>query len=174
MKRATIDAAAALLVIAFLHPAAARGQEPQTHVSAAAQDYDSFMKLTPDQRRARFDGIDAETKVAIVRAHAERWLETNRSRLTPAEVAVFEELVAFITPENYRELTGHVVSERERALRARMRCRVSPDDVSAAFNVLGTTPNSASPRRWTYLSQAKCWVEWMTEVFLEYIPDAAR
>lgn len=77
---------------------------PLTQIAATANDYDGFMTLSLDQRRARFDALSAEAKAGIIRTHAERWLESNRGRLTASEAAVFDEIVAFITPEIYRQL----------------------------------------------------------------------
>jgi hypothetical protein len=137
--------------------------------------YDDFMKLSADQKRARFGEMNAENRSAIVRAHAERWLKNNRGRLTASEVSVFQELIGFITPERYRRRANTDTGKEEEALPAKMRCRVSSDDVVQAFNVFGVASESGvETRRWTYLSQAKCWVDWIAEDLVDYIPTLRR
>ena len=137
--------------------------------------YDEFMKISVEQRHARFGALSAENKALIVRTHAERWLASNRARLTASEVGVFQEMISFVTPERYAKPAGAAMGKEEQALRAKMRCRVSPDEVVQAFNVFGTRlPTGAAKPTWTYLSQAKCWLEWIAEDLVDYIPTIRR
>lgn len=133
--------------------------------------YDDFARLPADRKRERFFALTPEGRAMIYRTHAERWLASNRARLSGSEIAVFEEIVAFITPELYGRTLDRGLEERERALQARMRCRVSDEDVMAMMDVFEDTPVASPPRRtWTYLSQAKCWVEWAAESLVAYVP----
>lgn len=154
----------------------------QAHTRADAQGaapsvvtYDDFMKISADQRRGRFDALSAENKSLILRTHAERWLARNRARLTASEVGVFQEMINFITPERYARRTETAMDREEQALRAKMRCRVSTEDVLEALNVSGTpSQTKVAKPTWTYLAQARCWLEWLAEDFVEYIPTGRR
>jgi hypothetical protein len=82
----------------------------------------------------------------IARTHVERWLDRNRARLTAPGTKVFEEIAAFITPEIYRRPPDRTYDERDKALMATMRCRVSPEDVNEATNVLDSSRNLAASK----------------------------
>ncbi len=144
-------------------------------VPATSHHYDEFIKLSADERHARFVAMKPEHKAAMVRTHIERWLRTNRGRLTPSEVRVFEEMIAFVTPDLYRERRDDTLDRREEALGAKMRCRVDPEDVLEATNLLrGGSQSPPSKRRWTYLTQAKCWFNWVLEGVVDYVPGTPR
>jgi hypothetical protein len=144
-------------------------------VTPSVVTYDDFMKIDVEQRRGRFAALSAENKSLIVRTHAERWLANNRARLTASEVGVFQEMINFVTPERYAKRAETAMDKEEQALRAKMRCRVSTEDVVEAFNVFGTRSQSGVAKpKWTYLSQAKCWLEWIAEDLVDYIPTIRR
>jgi hypothetical protein len=82
----------------------------------------------------------------IARTHVERWLDRNRARLTAPGTKVFEEIAAVITPEIYRRPPDRTYDERDKALMATMRCRVSPEDVNEATNVLDSSRNLAASK----------------------------
>lgn len=72
-------------------------------------NYDQFF-LKPDKERWEiFNEITAENRAFLVKAHAERWLAVNRSRLADEQVSVVEELIQSISPEWYK--TKHDFSE---------------------------------------------------------------
>ena len=155
----------------------AQGHTRQRTPGAASSfiAYDDFMKLSDDQRRGHFGELSAENKSLIVRTHAERWLANNRGHLTASEVAVFQEVIGFITPERYARGANTALDREEGALRAKMRCRVSPDDVVQAFNVFGAASESGVRKpTWTYLTQAKCWLDWVAEDLVDYLPSVRR
>lgn len=155
----------------FLLLSGAGGPLPQP-ATAQASFYDDFMKLDLDQRRERFVSLNAEHRSLVVRTHAERWLVANRARLTADEVGLFEELIAFVTPERYQR-TQSAPDREEQALREKLRCRVNPDDVMSAFGVLRQAPESR-PERWTYLDRARCWVLVVAEEFAAFVPLVRR
>ena len=155
----------------------ATAREPvdlRLQVASSSSDYDDFMRLSPRERRARFNAISAEDRATIVQTHVRRWVNSNRGRLSAGELAVFQEIVAFLSSELSNHPTG-AVNKREDALMARMRCRVAPEDVRQATNVFGEAAESpARTVKWTYLTQAKCWVDWMIESAVDYLPDIGR
>lgn len=165
----------AFIVLAVSSAVATDAPHVRLQAIASWNDYDDFMKLAAGQRRARFAALTAENKAMIVQTHAQRWLHDNRERLTASEIGVFEEIIAFITPDLYRERSDDTLDKREEALRATMRCRVRPDDVRNATNVLREERASPSQKpKWSYLNQAKCWIDWFVEDFVDYIPSHPR
>ena len=143
-------------------------------VSAPGIEYGDFMKLSASERRACFDSLTAENRARIVQTHVKRWLDKNRRHLTAGELAVFEEIVAFLSPELSRTSDG-ASDKRQDALQARVRCRVAPEDVSAATNVFGEARNSLGQKaKRSYLKQAKCWIDWVIEEIVDYVPDIGR
>ena len=161
----------------LLAQGSATASEPvavRLQVASSSTDYDDFMKLSPRERRARFEAISAEDRAMIVQTHVRRWVNSNRGRLSTHELAVFEEITAFLSLKRSND-SPRAADKREDALMARMRCRVAPEDVREATNVFGETVESpARTMKWTYLTQAKCWVDWMIESAVDYLPDIGR
>ena len=165
----------AFIVLAVGGAVATDASHLRLQAVAPWNDYDDFIKLNVDQRRDRFAAISAENKAMIVQTHAQRWLRNNRGRLTTSEVGVFEEIIAFITSDLYRERADDTLDKREQELRTTMRCRVSPDDVREATNVLRAERASPSQRAtWTYLNQARCWIDWFMEGLVDSITSQPR
>lgn len=170
MTHVVLTSAIVLMVLGS--PLSAQLLRGQSQTVDSAFDYDAFMRLPSDQRRERLAAMRATDRALIVRTHATRWLAANRARLSPTEIAIFDELIAFIRPELYAPRPNPAIDEEERALRTRMRCRVNPDDVRAAFMVIGASPEvSVSAPRWTFLDRASCWLEWATEEVAPYLRD---
>jgi hypothetical protein len=171
MLRATL-ATTALVTVWFLSvPIGA--SHPLQAGSSSFVAYDEFMKTNPSDRHARFASLSSDNKALIVRTHGERWLARNRARLGTTEIAVFEEMIRFITPDRYRKRGEAGVDKAEQTLLDRLRCRVNVGDVTEAFNVFSTAKPSAEAR-WRYLGQAKCWVQWIAEDLIEYVPSVRR
>lgn len=156
-----------ILAILVLCASGTRSQEPSTPTSVRQVTYDEFISLTVDQRRERFRQMSPENKALVIRTHGERWLNDNRGRLTATERAIFREVIDFVTPELYRTPMAPEVDRKERALRAKLRCRVDDNDVMRAFNVFRAPGDPPVAPKWTYLSRAKCWFEWLVETVVD-------
>ncbi len=150
------------------------GVPPRQPVPTQEDVYARFMSLSLEQRHERFRVLSPEHKALIVRTHAEGWLSENRTRLTDSELKVFEEIIAFITPERYRPRANAAATREEQALTTKMICRVDPDDVMRAFSVLRPPPPASQPERWTYLHQATCWIRVIAEELVDYLPLVRR
>ena len=172
MLRAVLATMAGAAVIGFAgEPPSAFSRSQGTGSSVIS--YDDFMKISPDARRPRFASLNPENKALIVRTHAERWLAASRQRLSKSELAEFQEMITFVTPDRYAKRAEAGIDKTEQALREKIRCRVNTADVREAFNVFGAAKPSAEPS-WTYLDQAKCWVQWIAEDLIEYVPVVRR
>ena len=166
---------AAFIVLGMGGAVASAGPHVRLQAVAPWIDYDDFLKLSAHERHARFVAIGAENKATIVRTHVERWLRNNRGRLTASEAEVFVEMIAFITPDLYRERRVDTVDKRQEAMMEKMNRGVNPEDVLEATNLFREASESLAPKpRWSYLRQAKCWFEWILEGVVDYLPNTGR
>ena len=149
-------------------------QQTAAPTGVSTISYDNFMRLDIKQRSERFPQLSAENMAMIVRTHGERWLAKNRARLDRSEIAVFEEAIAFVTPQLYEKPLDPRVMKKEEDVKASLRCRVNPDDVLAVFDVFGRSDSTAAQARWTYLSRARCWIGWFAESIVDYLPPIPR
>jgi hypothetical protein len=85
-----------------------------------AMTYDAYCKLDVETRRRVFNQVTPENRAELVRTQVERWEEANRARLTPPQIALLKELIAFITPEAYSGGAASAAArERARDIQAR-------------------------------------------------------
>lgn len=125
--------------------------------TAGAELYESFMKLSTDQRRAHFDTLGPDAKARLKRTHAERWLAENRRHLTPAQAALVEEAIAFFTPALYQHPADGAKRRQEDDLRSRLVCSLSSHQVGAAFTFL------PQPEKLTWRGAVDEWLAWFSE-----------
>jgi hypothetical protein len=64
--------------------------------------------------------------------------------------------------------------KRESELKANTRCRVSTEDLAAAFNIFDGSRLPPEKSRWTYLDQTKCWIGWFAESVVDYLPSRPK
>ena len=167
-----ICAAAVAIVLSGCISVQAQQAAPPTGVSTVT--YDSFMRLDATHRMAEFNRVGPESKAMLVRTHAERWLAGNRARLSSSEIKVFQEVIAFVTPEIYQKPLDPKVMKREADIKEGLKCRVNINDVVAMFDMFGRQDRTATATEWTYLRRAKCWVEWFAEGIVGYLPTIRR
>ena len=96
----------AFLLLAMGSAIATETPDRRLQVSTPGIDYGDFMKLSALERRARFDSLTAENRARIVQTHVKRWLDKNRRHLTAGELAVFEDIVTFLSAESSRTSDG--------------------------------------------------------------------
>jgi len=75
--------------------------------------YDQFMPQPLQERLRIFNEVSAENRALLIKTHVERWLATNRPRLTHEQIAVIEEIISYITPESYQAERDTEKVERE-------------------------------------------------------------
>ncbi len=172
MLRARIGAATIAVVLCW--GISVSGQQTASPAAVATVNYDDFMRLDFKARREQFSRVSPESKATIMRTHAERWLAENRNRLSRSEVAIFQELIAYVTPDVYEKPLDPQVMKKYEDLKAGLRCRVDVRDVMEAFNVFRPPDATASDRRWSYLSRARCWIYWLVDGMLDYVPRIPR
>ncbi len=104
----------------------------QTPPAKTQITYDAFMALDDKQRRTRFDGYNAETKSLLMRTHTQRWLEKNRQRLSTSQVQLVQDMIAYLSPDAYRDPTDAGIAKRGQELTAKFKCQLRNSDVLAA------------------------------------------
>ena len=88
---------------------------------------------------------------------------------------MFEAIITHITPDLYGSRRAAVLDQREAAMTSKIRCRVNGEDVREATNLFREESESRQPRQtWSYLSQAKCWFEWVLVEVVDYLPTSRR
>ena len=93
-----------------------------------AVNYDQFFLKPVEERVEIFNEISAENRAYLVRTQAERWLATNRLRLTDEQIAAVEEMNRSISPELYRECREEIDPKIE-ALIKKVEAVLSREDV---------------------------------------------
>jgi hypothetical protein len=96
-------------------------------------DYDTFGKLGVKARMKAFNEASPENKAELTKTQARRWLDKNRDRLTPEQIAVLEENIVFISPALYRLPRREEDQKKLLDLQARTAALLSEDDIFQAF-----------------------------------------
>jgi hypothetical protein len=86
------------VVLALVSSPGAHAQGTQTPPTV---NYTTFMEQDHEGRLRAFNRITPENRAALVREHIQRWMEVNRSGLTPGQRSVLEDWLEFATPEVY-------------------------------------------------------------------------
>lgn len=98
-------------------------------------DYERFRAMPWDERVTLFNAISAAEKAELMRTHVTRWLESHRAELTPAQIALAEETLAFATPELYRQPPADDVAARARDFERRARELFTREQFFEAFTI---------------------------------------
>lgn len=146
---------AAGLTLACLIGNAANGAA----VSPAGDEvsYEAFMRLGQDERRTTFAQLSAETKSALKREHARRWLARNQGQLTGGQQALLREAIAFLSPELYRGPPDAALRRQEEDLKARLQCGLGRGQLLEALTFLGPQP---AP---TWDDRVVEWLAWFSD-----------
>jgi hypothetical protein len=93
-------------------------------------DYEQFFLKPVKERIKILNEISAENRAFLFKTQAERWLSTNRSRLTHEQVAVVEELIQSISPKWYEnKLNFDDIEPEAEALVKKIEATLSRQDV---------------------------------------------
>jgi hypothetical protein len=117
--------------VAIAVPVSGLSQQP------GAIDYDTFMQSSEQRRIELFNAVTPENRAELVRTHLERWLSTNRKRLSPEQIRVMEENLAFIRPAIYRQDRAPEVLSRQKELERRTAAIFTAEDMRQALTIHG-------------------------------------
>lgn len=126
-----------------------RAQSPTT--------YEEFIALDADARRQQLGRMNPEAVAALRRTHAERWFAAHSSRLSEAQVSVFNEALAFISGDLYGRRADAATTKRQAELTHKLTCVLGVDNTRQAF-VLHMPQEE--PGRRGLRQTVDAWVSW--------------
>ena len=96
--------------------------------------YDQFWPNPLEERIRLFNGVSAENRALLIKAHIKRWLAANRPRLNYKQIAIVEEIIRSISPEWYKiERDFAKVEQAAEALRQKAEAVLEPEDMVQVF-----------------------------------------
>ena len=129
---------ATLLALTVAALATAVGVWAQNVAQPTLVDYDTFMQLDVQGRLRLFNQITPENRAELVRAQVRRWVDQNRERLTPEQVAAMEDNLTLITADLYSLPRTEEKMEKVRAMEARTAALFSREDMAQAMTIHAT------------------------------------
>jgi len=117
---------------ALLSSFAARAQVTQLTPKV---DYDTFMQQDVQGRIKTFNQVTPENRADLVRTQIRRWVEKNRSRLTPEQLKIMDENLAFVTADRYRQPANQEQMAKAKDLEARTAKVFSREEMMQALTI---------------------------------------
>lgn len=100
-------------------------------------EYEAYRRLSRDERRGAFGSMSASERAELIKAQIRAWMETNRSWLSPEQVAVLEENIAFLRPELYQHPVSAELDGGKRELLRRTAAVLDLDQMAQALMIHG-------------------------------------
>lgn len=110
----------------------------QVPPAPAVVDYDTFMQQDAQGRLRVFNQITPENRAELVQTQIKRWVEKHRARLTPEQLKVMDENLAFVTPDRYREPMNDQRRAEARQLESRNAAVFTLEDIAQAMTIHAT------------------------------------
>ena len=126
------------VAMAVLALAVATAAWAQVAPATGVVDYDTFMKQDFEGRIRIFNQVTPENRAELVQTQIKRWVEMNRARLTPEQLKVMEENLAFVVADRYRQPMSEDQRAKARELESRTAALFSRDDMRQALTIHGT------------------------------------
>jgi len=98
-------------------------------------DYDTFMQQEVQGRIKTFNQVTPENRAELVQTQIRRWVEKNQSRLTPEQLKIMDENLAFVTADRYRQPMNQEQMARAKDLEARTAAVFSREDMMQALTI---------------------------------------
>jgi MinD-like ATPase involved in chromosome partitioning or flagellar assembly len=119
--------------------------QAQVAPTSSVVDYDTFMQQDVQSRIRVFNQVSPENRAELVQTQIKRWVEKNRTRLTPEQLKVMDENLAFVVADRYRQAMNEEQRAKAKELEARTAALFSPEDMREALTINGTyIPKKAS------------------------------
>jgi hypothetical protein len=117
------------------------GRAQVTQVPAKI-DYDTFMQQDLQGRLRTFNQVTPENRAELVQTQIKRWVDKNRSRLTPEQLKIMHENLAFVTADRYRGPMSEEQKSQQMAqakdLEARTAAVFAREDMVEALTIRAT------------------------------------
>lgn len=133
---ALLVAAIAVYFYANSHLVGAAAQA-QVAQAPATVDYDTFMQQDPDGRIRTFNQITPENRAELVQTQIKRWVEKNKARLSPDQLKLMNENLAFVTADRYRRPMTPEEMTQAKDLETRSAALFSREDMVQALTIRG-------------------------------------
>ena len=132
----------ALVVAVVLAAASMSGtglaqEKPAPSAKPAVVDYDTFMKLDTQGRIRTFNEVTPENRAALVQTQIKRWRDKNQSRLSPEQLKMIEENLAFVTADRYRQPMTEAERTRAKDLEMRTAALFSREEMMQMLTISG-------------------------------------
>lgn len=108
-------------------------------------DYDSYAALDSTEQAVAYDAMTPEARAALQRTHVERWLATNRERLSPEQIAAVEETLDWMGPRLYDEANRQTAQMEVIDRVGELQKVLSLLDLGRAFGTPGAPGNYIPP-----------------------------
>ena len=126
--RKTGFAIAVVLVLVSSHSAHAQDTQMLPPVS-----YGTFMRQDHEGRLRTINRTTPEVRASLVREHIHRWINVNRSWLTPEQLNVLKGFIALVTPGRYQFPVDPDTLARGNELTARAKALFSTAEMRQAL-----------------------------------------
>lgn len=105
---------------------------------AGVVNYDTFMKQDFEGRIRVFNQVTPENRAELVQTQIKRWVDKNRARLTPEQLKVMDENLAFAVADRYRQPMNDEQRATAKELESRNAALFSREDLREALTIQGT------------------------------------
>ena len=122
------------MVLVLLTGLPARAQDVNT---PAKVDYDTFMQQDVQGRIRTFNQVTPENRAELVQTQITRWVEKNKARLTPEQLKVMDENLAYVTADRYRKPMTAEEMAQAKDIEARTAAVFSREDMMQALTIQG-------------------------------------
>jgi len=102
-----------------------------------AVDYDTFMQQDVQGRLRLFNQVTPENRAELVQTQIRRWVEKNQARLTPEQLSVMAQNLAFVTADRYRQPMNEAQMAQAKEMEARTAAVFSREDMVQALTIRG-------------------------------------
>jgi len=149
---------AVLAALVLLQPVNVAVQDATPAARVVPPTYEEFVALDIPQRRELFVTLSPELKIRLVQTHGERWLASQRGRLSPDQTQAIEAFIRYI-PEIFHGPSDRAALQKELELTKTIRCRVGENAFAEAFAIL----HPPQERRQGWRDVVDSWLEWVVE-----------
>ena len=127
-----------LVALAVVALAVATPTWAQVAPAPGVVDYDTFMQQDTQGRIRLFNQVTPENRAELVQTQIKRWVEQNRARLTPEQLKVMDDNLAFAIADHYRQPMNEELRAKAKELESRTAALFSREDMVQALTIRGT------------------------------------
>ena len=137
----------AVMVLGWAGMLSADGTQMSARPATAGVEisYEDFAALTQSARLEVFNRMDSNGKADLLRTHLQRWRDSNKERLTADQLEFISmRALPVITPDLYDRPVAEEKVQEMRQVEEDARQLFAPEDISAAFHLIGIPGRSGN------------------------------